>query len=136
VGRGRAVVGLLALVALTVVVDRAAGAEEAGATCAGEPVTISWDDPGVGLTINGTNRRDVIQGGPQNEVINGHGGADFICGGEGNDRIDGGTGRDELLGQGDSDTFVGADLGGTSSTVAPAAMSPATCSSPSASPST
>ena len=85
-------------------------AQEAARTCAGHPVTISWDDPGVGPTINGTNGPDVIQGGPGNETILAGGGEDVVCGGAGTDRIDGGPGRDELLGEGDSDTFVGADL--------------------------
>ena len=88
-----------------------AGAQEAGRTCNGRAVTISWDDPGVGLIINGTNGPDVIQGGPQSETINGNGGDDVACGGDGLDNLDGGPGRDELLGQGDSDQFRGADLG-------------------------
>ena len=87
-----------------------AGAQEAARTCNGRAVTISWDDPGVGLIINGTNGPDVIQGGPQSETINGKGGDDVACGGDGLDDFDGGPGRDELIGQGDSDLFRGADL--------------------------
>lgn len=105
--------GLALVVAATVLVTTAgaAGAQEAGRTCNGRAVTISRDDPGVGLSINGTNGPDVIQGGPQSETINPMGGDDHVCGGNGLDSIDGGTGRDELFGQGDSDEFRGADLG-------------------------
>lgn len=85
---------------------------EAGATCAGHAVTISFQDlPRGTTTITGTSGRDVIQGGPRNEDINAGGGDDYVCGGAGIDLIDGGPGRDELFGQDDSDEFSGVDLG-------------------------
>lgn len=103
---------MLGLIVLVVSGAVPAGAQtEGGATCAGHPVTISWQDPGVGSTINGTGGPDVIQGGDGSETINASGGEDVVCGGGGNDSIDGGIGRDELLGQDGSDTFKGADLG-------------------------
>lgn len=85
-------------------------ANAAAETCGGEKVTISFRDPGVGTTITGTARADVILGGPQDEKIDGGGGEDVICGGGGGDVIDGGPGRDELLGQDDRDVFLGRDL--------------------------
>ncbi|KAA1421402.1 calcium-binding protein [Nocardioides humilatus] len=85
---------------------------EAGATCAGHAVTISFQDLPRGVTtINGTSGPDVIQGGPASEVINAGGGEDYVCAGAGYDLINGGPGRDELFGQDDSDEFSGADLG-------------------------
>ncbi len=84
---------------------------EGGATCLGHAVTISWRDPGVGTTINGTGGPDVILGGDDSETIDAGGGEDVVCAGGGFDTIDGGAGRDELLGQDGSDTFTGADLG-------------------------
>lgn len=101
--------GVLALSFLVVTGAVPATAQEAGATCAGRAVTMSWQ-PGA-TTITGTTGPDVIQGGPRNETINARGGNDIVCGGGGNDRIDGGPGRDELFGQDNSDDFVGADLG-------------------------
>ena len=91
----------------------APAARAATEKCAGENVTISWQDPGVGPVINGTSGRDVIQGGPDDEEINAKGGGDFVCGGRGFDAIDGGAGRDELLGEGDHDSF-GFAVDGTS----------------------
>lgn len=107
---GGAIGGLALVVAGTVAVP-VAGAQEAGRTCNGKPVTIAFDDPGVGLTINGTEGPDVILGGRDSEVIKAGAGDDIVCGGEGADRINGGPGRDKLLGQGDSDSFSGGDLG-------------------------
>lgn len=106
--------GGLALVVAAALATPAAGvavAQEAGRTCNGQPVTIAFDDPGVGTNITGTEGPDVILGGRDSEVIKGRGGEDVVCGGDGADRIDGGSGRDKLLGQGDSDSFSGADLG-------------------------
>lgn len=100
------VVSIAAAAVLLAVPPPAAAAE----TCGGEKVTISFRDPGVGTTITGTAKADVILGGPQDEKIDGGGGEDVICGGDGVDRIDGGPGRDELLGQDDGDIFVGRDL--------------------------
>lgn len=74
-------------------------------------MTIHFDDPGVGLTIVGTNGPDVIQGGPLEETINAGPGTDVVCGGGGNDTIDGGPAPDELFGQAGSDQFEGPDLG-------------------------
>ena len=102
---------LVAVGALVTPADAIAGAQEAGRTCNGQPVTIAFDDPGVGTTINGTTGPDVILGGPSPETINAREGADVVCGGGGDDRIDGGPGQDELLGEDGSDVLKGADLG-------------------------
>lgn len=108
----RVAAGTVGLIALAAGVTTPVAAQtEGGGTCAGHPVTIHFDDPGVGTTITGTGGPDVIQGGPQAETINAGGGEDVVCGGDGSDIIDGGTGRDELIGQSGSDTFKGADLG-------------------------
>lgn len=104
-------VGGLALAVVAVVAPATAQAQEAVRTCNGKPVTIAFDDPGVGLNINGTNGPDVILGGPGPETIRGGLGADVICGGEGDDVLDGQGGRDKLFGQGGSDVFKGAGLG-------------------------
>ena len=61
-------------------------------------MTISYDDRGVGAKITGTEGRDVILGGSENEAIEALGGNDVVCAGDGHDEIDGGPGRDELHG--------------------------------------
>lgn len=112
-GPVRAAPGVLGLLVVLTAGAVPAVAQEGGAPrCAGEPVTIYWQDlPRGTLLISGTNGRDVIQGGPTGETIQGRGGDDVVCAGGGNDVLDGGLGRDELLGQDGSDRFVGAGLG-------------------------
>ena len=98
---------VLGLLVAAIAVPPARAADD---RCDGNTPTISFDDPGVGNQIDGTNGRDIIQGGEEDERINGGGGVDIICGGGGRDIIDGGTGRDKLLGEGDHDTFRGTGL--------------------------
>src|SRR5205823_12633334 len=53
-------------------------------------------------------RRDIILGGPDDDVLSGGSGEDWILGGEGNDVVSGGLDRqasDLLFGEGDDDTF-------------------------------
>src|SRR4051794_7170838 len=49
---------------------------------------------GHGVSITGTDGKDVIIGTPYDDVIDGRGGDDLICGGMGNDTIFGGDGND------------------------------------------
>ena len=59
-----------------------------------------------GLTINGTNVSDFLDGGPGSDALNGFDGDDHLFGYAGNDRLDGGAGNDSLDGGGGSDTYV------------------------------
>ena len=109
-GPGRTVFVILSFVVAITSVQAGAAEEE----CLGARPTISWDDPGVGRTIVGTDGDDVIQGGGAEEFIRGAGGEDVICGGNGGDLIEGGPGADTLLGETGGDTFIsgkpGSDL--------------------------
>ncbi len=58
--------------------------------------------------INGTNRRDTIDGNDGDDIINGGNGKDVLNGNGGNDILDGGNGRDQLFGgEGDDMLFGG-----------------------------
>ena len=58
------------------------------------------------LTVDGTDRRDILFGGKGDDTITGRGGDDGLVGGAGNDEISGGGGGDRLSGGTGSDIFV------------------------------
>jgi hypothetical protein len=62
---------------------------------------------GLGCTVIGTSRRDVLRGTRRRDVICGLGGNDVISGLGGNDRIYGGDGNDRLSGGRGDDLLVG-----------------------------
>lgn len=72
----------------------------------------------VGITLNGTNQNDNLNGTSGNDIINGLNGQDTILGNAGNDSLvgengedllSGGTGNDTLLGGNGNDTLNGDD---------------------------
>ena len=74
--------------------------------------------PGIGLTIVGSNGRNVIFGSPYgdiicgmngNDMINGIGGDDTVYGNNGSDDLSGGFGNDFVYGGNGSDTLFGYD---------------------------
>ncbi|MBD1835117.1 pre-peptidase C-terminal domain-containing protein [Cyanobacteria bacterium FACHB-472] len=62
--------------------------------------------PSNGVSINGIDEVDTLQGGNGNDSIFGHGGNDHLFGNNGNDILIGGTGGDTLVGGSGSDRFV------------------------------
>ena len=59
--------------------------------------------------VNGTPGEDRLDGGNGNDVVNGLGGHDLLKGGNGNDSLYGGSGNDILLGENGSDLLFGGD---------------------------
>lgn len=57
----------------------------------------------------GTDERDGIRGGPDNDVVLGLGGNDRLGGGFGDDQVFGGTGNDRILGREGDDVLLGED---------------------------
>ncbi len=57
----------------------------------------------------GTNGRDILNGGDGNDVLLGLGGKDVLTGNAGNDHLDGGAGNDVLIGGDGNDTLIGGD---------------------------
>ena len=84
----------------------APGAEaQAGATCQGQPATIT---AGVNdVTVNGTPGDDVIVGNRLDNTIFGGPGNDLICAGEGDDSAQGNDGDDEIYGGAENDILLG-----------------------------
>lgn len=72
-------------------------------------VLLPVDIPGntEGETINGTNRRDHLEGTEGNDEIFGFNGRDKLEGGDGNDLLNGGRGRDYLDGGEGDDHLIG-----------------------------
>jgi Ca2+-binding RTX toxin-like protein len=93
---GKASIGVCALIAVAWLAVPGTSAGERVPRCVEREATISWEDPGVGRRIVGTERRDVIVGGPDPEEIDAGGGHDFICAGGGADEIHGGFGIDRI----------------------------------------
>lgn len=101
-----------------------------------DPVAADFTQPGAEVAllhvnvvnrVDGTNRRDIFQGGEEDDIVDGNGGRDYLSGGAGwdelyggrgrdvlnggagNDILDGGNGRDKLIaGAGNDDLFGGA----------------------------
>jgi hypothetical protein len=97
---GAVAVGMV--VVLVSGIAAAQGLAQQGATCFGEPATVTSSG-----SFNGTSGDDVIVGSDGPDVIDGLSGDDRICGldgndiligGQGDDRVDGGAGDDELTG--------------------------------------
>ncbi|EJN09575.1 calcium-binding protein [Herbaspirillum sp. YR522] len=55
----------------------------------------------------GTDRDDLMLGGPEHDLMAGVGGDDTLYGGQGNDELDGGVGHDQLYGQDGDDVLSG-----------------------------
>ncbi|WP_099823674.1 VWA domain-containing protein [Oceaniglobus indicus] len=66
------------------------------------------DDPVYGVELNGTARRDILDGGDYADTITGFGGDDLISGNGGDDLIFGRNGADVLMGDDGADLLVGA----------------------------
>ncbi len=65
-------------------------------------------DPDAGKTLKGTNRKDLLVGGKDNDTIDGKGAADVLYGRGGDDTLYGGNGKDTLYG-GSGDDFLSGD---------------------------
>jgi trimeric autotransporter adhesin len=63
--------------------------------------------PPANLTLTGTTKADMINGGAGNDTLSGLAGNDKLSGGAGNDRMDGGAGNDTLAGNTGNDTLIG-----------------------------
>ncbi len=79
-------------------------------------------DPKAGKTIKGTNKKDLLIGGNNNDTIKGlgamdvlygHGGDDMLYGGSGKDTLYGGSGDDFLFGDSNNDILHGGAGGDT-----------------------
>ncbi|WP_217126773.1 calcium-binding protein [Hydrogenophilus thiooxidans] len=63
---------------------------------------------GLGRTVVGTTRNDLLSGGAGNDLLQGDLGDDTLQGGDGNDRLSGDAGSDRLEGGSGNDTLIGA----------------------------
>lgn len=81
--------------------------EDSGGLTYNETFTINLNDVSEpGLTIYGTNKDDVLSGGPNDDQIYGLNGDDIMYGGQGNDFLVGGGGEDIYYGQEGNDVFA------------------------------
>ncbi len=67
-----------------------------------------YPDPQAGKTLKGTNKKDMLVGGTDNDTIEGLGAADVLYGRGGDDTLFGGSGKDMLYG-GSGDDFLHGD---------------------------
>lgn len=83
-----------------------------------DPVAADFTQPGAQIaeihinTVNrveGTDGRDIISGGRDDDIVNAGGGNDIVFGARGWDVIDGGSGRDFLFGGAGNDELSGGD---------------------------
>ncbi|RAK52042.1 CAP domain-containing protein [Phenylobacterium deserti] len=78
---------------------------QAGATPV--PTPTPTPVPPTGLSLTGTSRADVLQGGAGADTLLGGGGSDRLFGLDGSDKLDGGAGADTLFGGAGVDTLTG-----------------------------